>query len=92
VPASPGDGAEAHSPRSGEPASRRTPERDFADSPAIITNPDLAISIDTWVAHLAGARGKPCWTLLSYGHLDWRYLRYRTDSPWYPSLKLYRKT
>ena len=65
---------------------------DFADTAAIIERLDLVISIDTSVAHLAGAMGKPCWTLLPYIHCDWRWLRERTDSPWYPSMKLYRKS
>ncbi|MDB5436486.1 MAG: tetratricopeptide 2 [Phenylobacterium sp.] len=69
-----------------------TGARDFADTAAIIARLDLVISIDTSVAHLAGAMGKPCWTLLPFIHADWRWLRGRTDSPWYPSLKLYRQT
>jgi tetratricopeptide (TPR) repeat protein len=69
-----------------------TGARDFADTAAIIARLDLVISIDTSVAHLAGAMGKPCWTLLPYVHADWRWLRERADSPWYPSLKLYRQT
>ena len=65
---------------------------DFADTAAIIERLDLVISIDTSVAHLAGAMGKPCWTLLPFSHCDWRWLRGRTDSPWYPSMRLYRQT
>jgi tetratricopeptide (TPR) repeat protein len=65
---------------------------DFADTAAIIERLDLVISIDTSVAHLAGAMGKPCWTLTPYTHCDWRWLRGRTDSPWYPSMRLYRQT
>ena len=64
---------------------------DFADTAAIIARLDLVISIDTAVAHLAGAMGKPCWTLLPYVHCDWRWLRDRNDSPWYPGMKLYRQ-
>lgn len=64
---------------------------DFADTAAIIERLDLVISIDTSVAHLAGAMGKPCWTLLPYTHCDWRWLRGRSDSPWYPTMKLYRQ-
>jgi tetratricopeptide (TPR) repeat protein len=63
---------------------------DFADTAAIVDGLDLVISIDTAVAHLAGAMGKPCWTLLPYVHSDWRWLRGRGDSPWYPQMRLYR--
>jgi hypothetical protein len=69
-----------------------TGARDFADTAAIIETLDLVVSIDTSVAHLAGAMGKPCWTLLPYIKCDWRWLRDRTDSPWYPGMKLYRQT
>lgn len=64
---------------------------DFADTAAIIETLDLVISIDTSVAHLAGAMGKPCWTLLPAIHCDWRWLRDRADSPWYPTMRLYRQ-
>ena len=63
---------------------------DFADTAAIIENLDLIISVDTSVAHLAGALGKPIWTLLSYIP-DWRWLLDRDDSPWYPGMKLFRQ-
>lgn len=69
-----------------------TGAQDFADTAAIIAGLDLVISIDTAVAHLAGAMGKPCWTLLPFVHCDWRWLRNRPDSPWYPTMKLYRQT
>jgi hypothetical protein len=68
-----------------------TGAEDFADTAAIIETLDLVISVDTATAHLAGAMGKPCWTLLPYVHSDWRWLRDRTDSPWYPTMKLYRR-
>lgn len=64
---------------------------DFADTAAIVEQLDLVISIDTSVAHLAGAMGKPVWTLLPRLHTDWRWLRGRTDSPWYPTMRLYRQ-
>ena len=50
---------------------------------------DLVISVDTSVAHLAGALGKPVWILL-HSHADWRWLLNRSDSVWYPTAKLYR--
>ena len=63
---------------------------DFADTPALIANLDLVISADTAVAHLAGALGKPVWTLISYVP-DWRWLLGREDSPWYPTMRLFRQ-
>ena len=57
---------------------------DFADSAAIISQLDLVICVDTAVAHLAGTLGKPCWVMLPQHDTDWRWLRERTDSPWYP--------
>lgn len=65
---------------------------DFADTAAILETLDLVISIDTSAAHLAGAMGKPCWTLLPFLRCDWRWLRERADSPWYPTMRLYRQT
>jgi tetratricopeptide (TPR) repeat protein len=63
---------------------------DFADTAALIENLDLVISVDTAVAHLAGALGKPVWILLSFDAC-WRWLMARSDSPWYPTAKLYRQ-
>jgi tetratricopeptide (TPR) repeat protein len=64
--------------------------RDFADTASFIENLDLIISIDTAVAHLAGALGKPVWTLLPFSP-EWRWLLDREDSPWYPTMRLFRQ-
>ena len=64
---------------------------DFADTAALIENLDLVISVCTSVTHLAGALGKPVWTLLHFAS-DWRWLLERADSPWYPSMRLFRQT
>jgi tetratricopeptide (TPR) repeat protein len=64
---------------------------DFADTAAIVEGLDLVIAIDTSIAHLAGAMGKPRWTLIPRVHADWRWLRGRADSPWYPTMRLYRQ-
>jgi len=61
---------------------------DFADTAAAIMNLDLVISVDTAVAHLAGALGKCCWVLLPDYKTDWRWLNARSDSPWYPDVML----
>jgi tetratricopeptide (TPR) repeat protein len=63
---------------------------DFADTAALIANLDLVISVDTAVAHLAAALGKPVW-LLDRFDPDWRWLTGRRDSPWYPTLRLFRQ-
>jgi tetratricopeptide (TPR) repeat protein len=64
--------------------------RDFADTAALIDQLDLVITIDTAVAHLAGALGKRVWTMLPVP-ADWRWMLDRTDTPWYPSMRLYRQ-
>jgi tetratricopeptide (TPR) repeat protein len=64
---------------------------DFSDTAALIDTLDLVISIDTAIAHLAGAMAKPVWILLPF-HPDFRWLRDRADSPWYPTARLYRQT
>lgn len=66
-------------------------ELTFADTAAILMNLDLTISVDTAVAHLAGALGRPVWTLLPHAP-DWRWLTNRTDTPWYPTMRLFRQT
>jgi hypothetical protein len=63
---------------------------DFADTAALVAALDLVISVDTSVAHLAGALGKRVWVLLP-ADADWRYLRGRADSPWYPTMRLFRQ-
>jgi tetratricopeptide (TPR) repeat protein len=63
----------------------------FMDTAAIIENLDLVISSDTSVAHLAGALGRPVWLALDYA-ADWRWLLDRSDSPWYPTMRLFRQT
>jgi Flp pilus assembly protein TadD len=63
---------------------------DFADTAALIANLDLVISVDTAVAHLAAALGKPVWVLDRFDPC-WRWLVGRYDSPWYPALRLYRQ-
>lgn len=64
---------------------------DFADTAALIAHMDLVITVDTAVAHVAGAMGKPVWILLSWDP-EWRWLLERGDSPWYPSAKLFRQS
>ena len=63
----------------------------FADTASLIRQLDLVISVDTSVAHLSGALGKPVWVLLPYVP-DWRWLLGRDDSPWYPTARLFRQT
>lgn len=64
---------------------------DFADTAAAITCLDLVITVDTAVAHLAGALARPAWLLLPLAP-DWRWMLAREDSPWYPSLRLFRQS
>jgi tetratricopeptide (TPR) repeat protein len=63
---------------------------DFADTAAVLAQMDLVITVDTAVAHLAGALARPVWVLLPYA-ADWRWLQDRNDSPWYPTARLFRQ-
>jgi FkbM family methyltransferase len=63
---------------------------DFADTAALIQRLDLVLMTDSSVTHLTGALGCPIWVMLMH-HPDWRWLRERTDSPWYPSVRLFRQ-
>jgi ADP-heptose:LPS heptosyltransferase len=64
--------------------------RDFMETAAVLKNLDLVISCDTAVAHLAGALGVPVWVALPFDP-DWRWLLDRDDSPWYPTMRLFRQ-
>lgn len=64
--------------------------KDYANTAALIAELDLIITVDTSVAHLAGAMGKPVWIILPF-QADYRWLTTRSDSPWYPTAKLFRQ-
>jgi hypothetical protein len=64
--------------------------RDFSDTAALMMNLDLVVSVDTSVCHLAGALARPVWTMV-YFLADYRYVRGRTDSDWYPTMRLFRQ-
>jgi hypothetical protein len=64
---------------------------DFGETAAAIANLDLVITVDTAVPHVAAAQGVPVWGMI-YEPADWRWLRGRDDSPWYPSLRLFRQS
>lgn len=82
---------EAHVPPSGLNVINLDSEiADFEDTAAILTIADLLISIDSAPAHLAGALGRPAWIMLGFV-ADWRWLLDRSDSPWYPTLRLFRQ-
>jgi hypothetical protein len=76
--------------RTGLVRTHETMLRDFGDTAALIEAMDLVISIDTAVAHLAGALAKPVWIMLPFNP-DWRWLLHREDSPWYPTARLFRQ-
>src|SRR4029077_20884173 len=63
---------------------------DLMDTAAVVRNLDLVITSDTSLAHLAGALGVPVWVALSFAP-DWRWLVDRPDSPWYPTMRLFRQ-
>ncbi|QNM97380.1 tetratricopeptide repeat protein [Chitinimonas koreensis] len=76
----------------GFPLENLAPELDsFGETAALMMNLDLVISTCTAVAHLAGALGRPVWVLVPSQGPDWRWLRERDDSPWYPTARLFRK-
>ncbi len=62
----------------------------FAETAAAMANLDLVLAVDTSIVHLAGALGRPCWVMLPFSP-DWRWLTERADSPWYPTLRLFRQ-
>ena len=62
----------------------------FEDTAAILANVDLLVCVDTSVGHVAGALGEPTWIMLPYAP-DWRWLTDRSDTPWYPSVRLFRQ-
>jgi tetratricopeptide (TPR) repeat protein len=64
---------------------------DFADTAALVELMDVVVTVDTSVANLAGAMGKPVWILLPYNPHDWRWMLDREDSPWYPTARLFRQ-
>ena len=63
---------------------------DFDGTAALVAELDLVVSVDTSIAHLAGALARPVWVLLPYAP-DWRWQHGRTDSPWYPTARLFRQ-
>ena len=68
-----------------------TGAKTFRETADLIAGLELVITVDTSVAHLAGSMGKPTWLMLPWLGCDWRWLRHRTDSPWYPSMRLFRQ-
>ena len=62
----------------------------FVDAAAVVKNLDLVVTVDTALAHLAGALAAPVWVALPYAS-DWRWMQHREDSPWYPTMRLFRQ-
>ncbi|MBT5413812.1 MAG: hypothetical protein HOK81_04355, partial [Rhodospirillaceae bacterium] len=79
--------AEGLSPLIGDLGSRLG---DFSDMAGALHNLDLVITVDSALAHLAGALGRPVWVVLPYAP-DWRWMLVREDSPWYPTMRLFRQ-
>jgi ADP-heptose:LPS heptosyltransferase len=65
-------------------------QKDMADTADLLAELDLLITCDTAVAHVAGALGRPVWTLLAHA-ADWRWMTKRADTPWYPTMRLFRQ-
>jgi hypothetical protein len=88
-----GDDAEQLAPWRHRPEVHDWKDRlqNFAETAHVLRQLDLVITVDTAVAHLAGALNKPTWLLLPQ-NADFRWLRQRSDSPWYPSMRLFRQT
>ena len=85
-----GDAAKMPAPAGFELVDLTRDIRNFDDTAALIANLDLVISVDTGVCHLAGAMGKPTFAMLAHS-ADWRWLLDREDSPWYPTMRLFRQ-
>ncbi|MDR6774053.1 tetratricopeptide repeat protein [Azospirillum sp. BE72] len=82
---------QAANPPGGFPLLNLSPDiRDFADTAAIMAGLDLVVCVDTSVAHLAGALGVPVWVMVPFAP-DWRWMLDREDSPWYPTMRLFRQ-
>jgi Tfp pilus assembly protein PilF len=82
---------QAADPPGGFPLLNLSPDiHDFADTAAIMAGLDLVVCVDTSVAHLAGALGVPVWVLVPFAP-DWRWMLDRDDSPWYPTMRLFRQ-
>ena len=72
-------------------ASAVSEDATIIETAALLCDLDLIVTVDTMAAHLAGALGRPVWTLLD-ADADWRWMRHRVDSPWYPTMRLFRQT